>query len=659
MSLVSKHFAGWPATKDVPGKLAKEPAQTSLRVEEFSGDIETTMAVLGVPTCAEMDTDTPAVDMALAILGQGLSSRLNLEVREKQKLGHSIAAGHFNGAYPGLGYLWAELEADQVKPVMEAVWREVERMKQFPVTPEEIERQRLRLEHEEANETMSMEGLAGRLGYYEALAGDYQQVDAVTRRMRAVTAADIQRVMQKYFKADRATVVVQRPLKSKATGLDAKAWSKLLAGATVAPPSVAASAKAKMLPGGISAFTLSSGGRLLVKPIHHTPLVAAQLSFKAGQLLEPASKSGALNLLARTLFKGTPFMEASQLAQSMDDLGLGLSPSADSDRFSIAFQSLSSKVDPSFALMGKILRDANVPDDELTKEKDRVIKDIKDKTDSPDDYVSDLFAETFFGKQPYGRPLDGDIDSVKKTSRADILKLKAQALRPDQLLMVMVGDIEPEAARKLAEREFGAEAWAPVGPAPTFFVPEPPLVKARRVEHKLNKKQAHLIMGWSAPVPTDKDYVALRLVNSVLGEGMDSRLFTEVREKRSLCYTVNSGFDRRLYPGVWRVYVGTQPERVAEAEQVCLQVVKEVATNGINADELTRAKAYAKGIFKVARQDFGTEARVLSNYEFWGLGVGEIDRFAKNVDAVTLEDCKRVAKKYLQVDKTTVALVKP
>ncbi len=351
LKLVTKNFGSWAATKDVPPKVAKEPAQTALRSVEFTGDIETTMAVLGVPTCAEMDADTPAVDMAMAILGQGLSSRLNQEVREKQKLGHSLAAGHFNGGYPGLAYLWAELEAPQVQPVMEAVWREVERMKQEPVAPEELERQRLRLESEDASERMSMEGLAGRLGYYEALAGDYSQVDAVTRRMRAVTAADIQRVMKKYFQVERATVVVQRPTKSKATGLDAKGWTKVLKAVTVPQPQ--APAKAESLPGGVSAYTLSSGGRLLVKPVRHTPLVSAQLSFKSGQLLEPAAKAGGLNLLARTLLKGTPSMDASDFAAAMDDLGLGLGPQADADRFSIGFQSLSSKVDPSFALLGK------------------------------------------------------------------------------------------------------------------------------------------------------------------------------------------------------------------------------------------------------------------------------------------------------------------
>jgi zinc protease len=190
-------------------------------------------------------------------------------------------------------------------------------------------------------------------------------------------------------------------------------------------------------------------------------------------------------------------------------------------------------------------------------------------------------------------------------------------------------------------------------------VPQEPVVKARRVVEKLNKKQAQLILGWAAPLPNDKDRFALRLVNSVMGEGMDSRLFTEVREKRSLCYSVNSWYDRRLYTGSWRVSVGTQPERVDEAEKVCLDVVRAVAEKGITAEEMTRAKAYIKGLYQVARQDFGTEARVISNSEFWGNGAADVDQFAKHVDAVTLEDCQRVAKKYLQVDKTTVAVVKP
>jgi zinc protease len=651
-------FGGWTAGKDSPKRLPAEPAQDGLRCDEAGGDIQTTLLVMGVPGVAELDPDGPALDMALSILGQGLSSRLNLEVREKQKLVHSVVAGQFNGADPGLAYLWAELEPSQVKPAAQALWAQVLRMQAEPVAAEEIERQKLRLEHDDAADRMSMEGLAGKLGYYEALGGDYRLVDELTERMKAVSAADIQRVMRKYFLIPKLNVVLYRPKAAPPTGLDAKGWAALLKAVPV--PADAAPAGVA-LGGGLTRFTLSSGATLIVKSVRHTPLVAGQLLFPSGQLLEPASQSGALNLLARLLFKGLPGADAAAVAAQMDDLGLALGAQADADRFSLSFQALASKSADSMALMGRVIRDAQLPQAELDAERKRVLKDIKDKGDSAEDVLGDEYAAAFFGPgHPYGRPLEGVPATLKALTRAQLLKLKGQVLRSDRLLAVVVGDIDPEEARRQFEGQFGAQAWPAVGKPPVLAKPR--ALKAgprRRVTVLKAKKQAHLMLGWACPPPTDPDYPALRLVNSVLGEGMDSRLFTEVREKRGLCYTTYSGFDRRLYPGSWRVYVGTQPETLKEAEAVCRQVVAQVAKDGITADELAGAKAYAKGIFQVARQDFGTEARVIANYESWGLGAAEVDQVAARLDAVTLADCKRVAKKWLKPDQAVVAVVQP
>jgi zinc protease len=653
----SRAFGAWPAGKDKPLRLPQEPPQNALRFEEAGGDIQTTLAVLGVPTCAELDDDSPALDMGLAILGQGLSSRLNQEVRERRKLVHSIAAGQFNGAYPGLAYLWAELEPDQVKPALQAIWREVQRMQVEPVGAAELERQRVRLEHDEAAERMSMEGMAGRLGYFESLGNDYRLVDQVAARMRAVTPADVQRVMRKYFKLEKASIVIYRPKKAAPSGLDAQGWQALLASTQ---PVAATPSKGEALPGGLWRFRLSSGGVLVVKPVHHTPLVAGQFVFPAGQRAEKAGQAGAFNLIARTLLKGVPGMDAARLAAAMDDLGLALGPQAEADRFSLSFQALASKLGPSLELAGRVLREAELPETELAKEKARVLKDIKDKSDAPDEYAADLFNALFYGPEsPYGRPLEGTASTLKSLRRAELLELKQATLRPERLLAVLVGDVEPEAARDLLEAQWGAEAWSVEGKA--LLLPKSPAPRPgpRRQVKRLKKKQAQVFLGWPAPLPSDPDYSAARLLNSVLGEGMDSRLFTEVRDKRSLCYSVYSAFDRRSEPGAWRIYVGTQPERVKEAEAVCRAVAEGIAKEGITAAELQSAKAYAKGIFQVARQDFANEARILANYEFWGLGAEAVEAVPDKMDAVTLEDCRRVAQKWIKVDQAVVVVVQP
>jgi zinc protease len=595
------------------------------------------------------------MDMALSILGQGLSSRLNQNVREKLQLGQDLSAGMFNGKSPGLVYLWADLEPGQVKDCLKAMWAEAERMKREEVSTEELARQMLRIEHEEASERMSMEGMAGKLGYYESL-GDYRLSDKVTQKMRAVTAKDILRVMNKYFKVEQASLVIYRPEKSKPIGLESAGWQALLEGAV--PSTEAAAPQAKAAGKNLKQIDFQNGLKLIVRPIRHTPLVAFQAVFPGGSKADPDGKAGASNMLARLLLKGAPGMDAAAIAARLDDLGASLSPYADFERFTLAGQTLSSKFEEVLELAGDVLRHATLPSDELEKERERVLKAIKDKSDQADDYVGDLFNALFFKGSHFEEPVEGTAKSVKALDREDLLELQKQTLVPNGMLLVITGDLDPEKARRTVEKVFGPERWASAKPASLPKIKEVQ-AKSQQNAEKLNKKQAHIMLGWPCPKPTDSDYYACRILNNVMGEGMDSRLFVEVRDKRALCYTVQSFMDRREDPGAWRVYVGTQPENEKKATEVVLEVAKDLAEKGVTAEELESAKAYAKGIFKVARQDFSTEARLLANYEFWGLGAAQIDDIDARFDAVSLDQVQAAAKKYLLTDKTTIAVVRP
>jgi zinc protease len=596
--------------------------------------------------------------MALAILGQGLSSRLNQSVREKQRLVQDISSGMFNGQSPGLIYLWADLEAEQAEAALGAAWAEVERMKAEAVSAEELQRQMVKIEHEEAGECMSMEGMAGKLGYYECL-GDYRLSDSLTKKMRAVGVQDIQRVMKRYFNLDRSSLVIYRSKKSKALNLSSKQWAASIAKAGESG-AAAPQASAKAGASGLFRTEFSNGLSLIIKPIRHTPLVAMQAILPGGAKADPQGKAGAANLLMRLLLKGAPGMDAPQIASRLDDLGASLSPYADSDRFAMAGQMLSSKFEDTLELAGMLLRHATLPEAELEKERERVLKSIKDKSDQADDYVADVFSGLFFKGTPYALPVEGTKKSVESVERKDLLQMQASCLSPKGMLLVLTGDLDPAKAVASVEKVFGPSRWkAPKGGAwkPRAVAPLKP--KAGRAQEKLNKKQAHVMLGWPAPSPTDPDYYACRLLNSIFGEGMDSRLFTEVRDKRALCYTVQAFMDRRTDFGAWRVYVGTQPENEKQAIQVVLDVAKELVEKGVSEAELKAAKAYSKGIFQVARQDFSTEARILANYEAWGLGAEEVDRMAGKVDAVTLEEVRAAAKKHFLIDKTAVGVVRP
>ena len=677
MAQAEQAFGDWQDKAAEHPAVPEEPRQRSLRSDEAEGEMETTILFMGVHAPAELDEDTPALDMALSILGQGISSRLNQQVRERLKLAHSVSSGLFSGKFPGLAYLYAELEPGQAKPAAAALWAEAARMARDGVSPQELERQRTRLEFNEARERMSMEGMAGKLGYYEALGSDWRLGDQVLERMRKVTSADVQRVMARYFQPQGVSLMLYRPKKSQASGLDARGWQQLLedaakglppaepmAAASPAPaampsPAALADAAPDTVASGFSSYTLSNGARLLVKPSHHTPLVSAFAVFKAGVRFEPAAKNGAFELMSALSIKGTQSYDAQALADRLDDLGAALSPFADHDTYGFAAQSLSSKLPQTLGLLAEMAAKPSFPEDEFLKEKERLLKDIKDRKDEPEDYIEELFDAAFFKGLPYGRPVEGSAATVRRLSIADLRSLHQQYIQPSNLVLVLVGDVEPARARALAEASLGSEAW----PGRKVTLPKVPLVKPllkwRQVVERLPKKQAHIMVGWKAPRVSDADYFPWRMASSVLGEGMNSRLFAEVREKRGLCYTTYASFDRGLDPGAIRVYVGTRPESEAQALKVAMDVVAKFREQGVTEEELSSAKAYACGVFSIARQDFSAEARIAAQYEVWGLGVGMIAQFPERIQAVTQQQVLDSARRHLDLAHPLIAIIRP
>lgn len=657
MDKVAAAFAGWNEKAQAPVLPPAEPTQDKLRSLEFTGDIQTTVLILGVHGPAELEEDEPALEMAVSILGQGLSSRLNKVVREKKKLVQDVSAGLFNGKSPGLVYLFAELEPGQLKEATRAMWEEVEKMKQ-PVEESELARQRVSLEFSLARERMSMDGLAGKLGYYEALGGDYTLADTQMERLRQVSAEDVARVMAKYFRPEKVDLVVYRPATSTASGLDSKGWFNLLKSASPAPsPGPASQSTA---PSKFTRRRLKNGLTLLVKPSHHTPLISLFAAFKGGTRIEPAAKSGAFHLMARLGLKGTAGgLTAEQVAEKIDDLGAAISPFSDQDTIGFASQALTTKFPQTLDLLADLMRKPAFDPEEFEKERHRTLKDIKDKKDDADDYVEELFEQTLFTRSPYGRPPEGTAATVKGLQVKDLRKLHAQVVMPNNLTLVLVGDIDPDKAVKLVEERFGPSVWK-AGALKFPKVPQEQRSKRRRLRvEALNKKQAHIMLGWLGARPVDKDYFAFRLFNSILGEGMNSRLFTEVREKRGLCYTVHSYFDRSMDPGALHIYVGTQPENEQKALGVVLDVITRMREDGVLAEELASAKAYAKGVFEMVRQDFSTEARLAGQYELWGMGYETLDRFPGLIDGVTLDQVRAAARKYTDPATPAIAILRP
>ncbi|OPZ66247.1 MAG: Peptidase M16 inactive domain protein [Candidatus Aerophobetes bacterium ADurb.Bin490] len=206
----------------------------------------------------------------------------------------------------------------------------------------------------------------------------------------------------------------------------------------------------------------------------------------------------------------------------------------------------------------------------------------------------------------------------------------------------------------MVEKYFGS--WKK-GRQPGAKIPVKITDRKKEKRETFDKNQTHMVIGFLGPKSGSADYYPFRVLDSVLSGGMSSRLFTEVRDKRNLCYTVYSTFDRTVERGAFKIYTATSPENEQAAYDAIMDVLRDLEKNGITEDELKSAKAHINGMYKIGMQDYMGRADSYVSYEILGLGYENVDKFPENINAVTVDDVKAVIKKYFNLDGMTKAVV--
>jgi zinc protease len=175
-------------------------------------------------------------------------------------------------------------------------------------------------------------------------------------------------------------------------------------------------------------------------------------------------------------------------------------------------------------------------------------------------------------------------------------------------------------------------------------------------EEKLESRQAHLVLGYRAPVFGSSEYFVFRVLNTILN-GMGGRLFVELREKRSLAYSVYAAHDAGLLSGAYQIYIGCAPAKVAEAKRELLEVLAHFAENGVTSEELERAKTYMIGLYQVGLQSNRSQVHAYARYSLSGYGAGMVEKFPSAVKSITAAQVQKAVRKYLMTDdKTWVVL---
>jgi zinc protease len=614
--------------------LPEEPKQTAPRevVEEAPIELGHFHFAWHIPELRHPDMS--ALDVLAVLLGSGHSSRLYQQVREKQGVVHHVDAWTYSPGNPGLFGMSAIVDADKFTAARDAMLAEVEKMKTSPVSAGELGKAVKQFIAATLAVRKTMEGQAQNLGGNWLAANDLNFSERYLAAVKRVRPDDILRVAREYLTAENRTLYTLMP------------------DGTAPKLSVAVEEKTEHA---IRKFELPNGLRLLVKEDHRLPFVEFRAMFKGGVLAETRENNGITQLTSRMLLKGTSRRSARDIATEIETVGGSIDSYGGNNSFGVNLEILSSDFATGLDLLADVLLNPVFPADALEREREVQIADICADKDNLLKSASLAMRRTLFGNMGYGLDSTGREEAVAKLKVAGLKSFHKKLAAPDNCVLAIYGDVETAEVKPAVEKLFGG--WKPGGKIehPTSNIPHP---TSNRVTETRDKKQAVIVIGFPGTTMHDEDRYALDLIQESCSD-LGSRLFLRIREQLGLAYYVGAQHFAGLAPGYFAFYAGTEPSKALLVEQEILKEAGLLRTEGLTAEELKRAKAKIIGQKKIARQDLGHLASTTTLDELYGLGYQRAELDDAKFEAVTLEQIKAAAQKYLKPDAFVVSVVKP
>jgi zinc protease len=387
------------------------------------------------------------------------------------------------------------------------------------------------------------------------------------------------------------------------------------------------------------------------------PLIAVDFAFVGGAIQDPAGKAGTANLVASALDDGAGEFDSKAFHNRLERKAVELSFRAERDYIRGGMRTLSENRDEAFDLLRLSLTAPRFDAADVEIDRAQIMSLIRRATTSPGEIANRRWWETAFQGHPYGRPVNGTLESVPTVSVDDLKAYAHRVLARQNLKIAVVGDIDAETLKPLLDRVFGAL------PEKSDLVPVEnvaPQGLGRRIVIKLDVPQAVVDFGGPGIARKDPDFMAAYIVNNILGGGsFSSRLYHEVREKRGLAYSVSDNLVWLNHSTLFLGGTATRADRTGETLEVIEKEIHRLAESGPTAAELAEAKNYLNSSFALNLDTSSKIASLLVQLQLDDLG---IDYFAKRpalIGAVTLEDAKRVAKRLLDGGLLVTVVGKP
>jgi zinc protease len=401
-----------------------------------------------------------------------------------------------------------------------------------------------------------------------------------------------------------------------------------------APARAAAKIQHLISPGGIEAWFVQDAT---------VPIVAMEFAMSGGAAQDPDGKSGVANMVADLIDEGSGDLDSRTFHERLERRAIELNFSVSRDFFRGSLRMLRDDKDEAFDLLRMSLSSPHFDGADVERIRTQVLSGLKRETSNPSALASRKFLELAYGDHPYGRPTNGNLQSVPRITVADLKDYVGRVLTRERLKIAVVGDIDAASLGRLLDQTFGGlPARSSLAPVPDIDAAQPP----QRAFIPLDVPQTVVTFGGPGIKRSDPDFMPAFVVNHILGGGsLSSRLYREVREKRGLAYSVYESLLWMDHSAMFVGNTGTRADRAGETVDAVTSEVRRIAEEGPTKQELDEAKSYLKGSRMLSLDTSAKLAGALLQYQLDHLPIDYIERRNALVDAVTLEDAKRAAQR--------------
>lgn len=408
-------------------------------------------------------------------------------------------------------------------------------------------------------------------------------------------------------------------------------------------------------PRDIQRHVLGNGLVVLTETMRHVRSVSIGVWVRTGSRSEIPEENGLAHFMEHMVFKGTERRSAEAIAREMDSVGGMLDAFTSKEQVCFNAKVLDEHLPIAFDVIADLVLRPKFESEDVKKERQVVLEEIKMDLDNPEYVLHEIFTRNFWPEHPLGRPILGTPGTVKAFRRETLRTRFQKWFAPDHLVVTAAGNVPHETVLKLAEQEFGG--LPPAGELDGHVAPRPdaPL----HVERKNDLEQVHVCLGVPAlPLAHEQRFVAA-VLNNLLGGGMSSRLFQNIREKRGLAYAVFSELTPYSDAGMLTVYGGTGTENIGSVIDLTVAEFRDLKETPVSEDELRRAKNHLKGSLMLSLESTSSRMSNLARQELYFDRFYSLDEILARIEAVTREDLQSLARQFFQPELIAVTVLGP